>query len=119
MTQKDLEVKIMGDRLIRSHLKPSQHPDEMAFGFIENNDRVVSDASLQYFEKCRNSGETPLSFEQAGPHRHLYFEAAKTKVAIVTCGGLCPGLNNVIRSLVNQLFYRYKVKDIIGIQYGF
>ena len=119
MTQKDLEVKIMGDRLIRSHLKPSQHPDEMAFGFIENNDRVVSDASLQYFEKCRNSGETPLSFEQAGPHRHLYFEAAKTKVAIVTCGGLCPGLNNVIRSLVNQLFYRYKVKDIIGIKYGF
>ncbi len=119
MTQKDLEVKILGNRLIRSHLKPSQLADELSFGFIENNDRVLSDASLHHFEKCRESGETPLSFEQAGPHRHLYFEATKTKVAIVTCGGLCPGVNNVIRSLVNQLFYRYKVKDIIGIQYGF
>ncbi|MDD5185241.1 MAG: ATP-dependent 6-phosphofructokinase, partial [Paludibacter sp.] len=57
--------------------------------------------------------------EQAGPHKQLYFDPSKTKAAIVTCGGLCPGLNDVIRSLVNELHYRYKVKKVIGIQYGY
>jgi 6-phosphofructokinase 1 len=60
-----------------------------------------------------------VSFEKAGPKETIYFEPAKTKVAIVTCGGLCPGLNNVIRGLVNQLFYRYGVSRILGIRYGY
>jgi len=119
MTHEDLNVKVLGDRLVKSPLKPSLHTDGQSFGFIENEDRVLFDASLDQFYRCRETGETPISFEKAGPHKHLYFEAAKTKVAIVTCGGLCPGLNNVIRSLVNQLNYRYKVKSIVGIQYGF
>ena len=119
MTHEDLIVQVLGDQLIKSPLKPSLHPDEQSFGFIENEDRVLHDASLEHFYHCRETGETPMSFEKAGPHKHLFFEAAKVKVAIVTCGGLCPGLNNVIRSLVNQLYYRYKVKDTIGIQYGF
>ena len=119
MTHKDLVVEVLGDRSIKSPLKPSLHPAGEVFGFIENDNRVLYDASLEHFKYCRVTGETPMSFEKAGPHKHLYFEAAETKVAIVSCGGLCPGLNNVIRSLVNQLFYRYKVKNIIGIQYGF
>jgi 6-phosphofructokinase 1 len=61
----------------------------------------------------------PVSFEKAGPKETIYFEPAKTKVAIVTCGGLCPGLNNVIRGLVNQLYYRYGVSRILGIRYGY
>lgn len=119
MTHQDLIVQILGDQSIKSPLKPSLHPDRQSFGFIENEDRVLFNASLEHFHQCRQTGDTPLSFEKAGPHKYLYFEAAKTKVAIVTCGGLCPGLNNVMRSLVNQLSYRYKVKDIIGIRYGF
>src|SRR5665811_588698 len=119
MTHQDLIVQVLGNRLVKSPLKPSMDTDDQAFGFIENGDRVLYNASLEHFKHCLETGETPLSFEKAGPHKHLYFEAAKTKVAIVTCGGLCPGLNNVIRSLVNQLYKRYNVKDIIGIQYGF
>jgi 6-phosphofructokinase 1 len=91
----------------------------LSFGFIENHDRVLFDASLENFKHCQENGETPISFEKAGPHKHLYFDAAKTKVAVVTCGGLCPGLNNVIRSVVNELYYRYNVNQIIGIQYGY
>ncbi|HEY3390725.1 MAG TPA: ATP-dependent 6-phosphofructokinase [Prolixibacteraceae bacterium] len=119
MTQEDFEVKVLGERTIKSPLKPSLHPDGLAFGFIENHDRVLLDASLENFKLCQDKGETPVSFEKAGPHKHLYFEAAKTKVAIVTCGGLCPGLNNVIRSIVNELHYRYNVNKVIGIQYGY
>ena len=58
-------------------------------------------------------------FLKAGPRKHLYFNPSQVKVAIVTCGGLCPGLNNVIRELVNCLALTYGVKDIYGIKYGY
>jgi len=77
------------------------------------------DDSLKSIQEQLNKGETPLSFEKAGPKEKLYFEPAKTRVAIVTCGGLCPGLNNVIRGVVNHLSYRYGVNKIYGIQYGY
>jgi 6-phosphofructokinase 1 len=57
--------------------------------------------------------------ERAGPREMIYFDPSKTRAAVVTCGGLCPGINNVIRSLVMTLNYRYGVKKILGIQYGF
>lgn len=119
MTHDDFKVKVLGKATIKSLLKPSFHANSQNFGFIESSDRVLLDASLEHFIHCQKTGETPISFEKAGPHQHLYFDPAKTKVAIVTCGGLCPGLNNVIRSIVNQLYYRYNVNQIVGIQYGF
>jgi 6-phosphofructokinase 1 len=61
----------------------------------------------------------PKSFERAGPREYLYFEPAKTRIAIVTCGGLCPGLNNVIRGIVNHIWEQYGVNKIYGIQYGY
>jgi 6-phosphofructokinase 1 len=109
----------LGEATIKSPLKPSFQPNGLSFGFIENDDRVLLDASLKQFKQCRENGETPLSFEQAGPYELLYFNPAETRAAIVTCGGICPGLNNVIRSIVNQLYYRYNVTKILGIQYGF
>ena len=120
MTHEDLEVKVLGNRTIKSPLRPSLHPDDdLSFGFIEKADRVLFNTSLEHFKHCQETGETPLSFEMAGPHKYLFFDPDKTKVAIVTCGGLCPGLNNVIRGVVNELHYRYNVKQIIGIQYGY
>jgi 6-phosphofructokinase 1 len=120
MIHEDFEVKDLGKRTIKSPLRPSVHPqDDLSFGFIEKADRVLFDATLEYFKQCQEKGETPLSFEMAGPHKHLFFDPATTKAAIVTCGGLCPGLNNVIRGIVNELHYRYNVKQIIGIQYGY
>ncbi|WP_432798462.1 ATP-dependent 6-phosphofructokinase [Poriferisphaera sp. WC338] len=59
------------------------------------------------------------SFEVAGPRRKLYFDPAQTRAGIVTCGGLCPGLNDVIRGLVNVLWHRYGVRQISGFRYGY
>jgi 6-phosphofructokinase 1 len=118
MTNENFEVKTLGERKYLSPLKPTLQPDGSSFRFVKD-DRILLDASLSYFEHCISTGETPVSVENAGPHIHLYFEPAQTKVAIVTCGGLCPGINNVIRSLVIELCYRYKVTNVIGIQYGF
>src|ERR1035437_2054423 len=115
MTHADVEVKILGKGTVKSPLKPLSVADDRAYGFTNKDDRILFDPSLENFLNCKNTGEIPISFEKAGPSEFLYFEPAKTKVAIVTCGGLCHGLNNVIRSLVKQLHYRYSVNNIIGI----
>lgn len=61
----------------------------------------------------------PVYFEQAGPREKIYFNAEKVTAAIVTCGGLAPGINDVIRAIVMELHYRYRVRKILGFRYGF
>jgi len=56
---------------------------------------------------------------RAGPREHLHFDPSNTVAAIVTCGGLCPGLNNVIRELTNTLHYLYGVKKVLGVRGGY
>ncbi len=60
-----------------------------------------------------------LFFEMAGPRKQLYFDGAEVKAGVVTCGGLCPGLNNVIRSLYYELSHAYGVPEIYGFTYGY
>ena len=62
---------------------------------------------------------TSLQFELAGPRGKLFFDPLKTRAGIVTCGGLCPGLNDVIRSLFNELKYAYGIEDVIGFRGGY
>lgn len=87
--------------------------------FIEDDDRVL--ISVNAKDACRpeHCKEGLPSFEQAGPRRNIFFEPSKVSAAIVTCGGLCPGINNVIRSIVLTLHYRYGVKRILGIRNGY
>ena len=59
------------------------------------------------------------AYVRAGPRKVLHFDPSKVTAAIVTCGGLCPGLNNVIRELTNTLFYLYGVERVLGVKGGF
>ncbi len=59
-----------------------------------------------------------VTLELAGPRRTIYFDPPKTKCAIVTCGGLCPGINVVIRSVVMEAFHGYGVSAVLGVRYG-
>ena len=63
--------------------------------------------------------EPGLQFEQAGPRAKIFFDPKQTRAGIVTCGGLCPGLNNVIRSLFLELHYGYGVAEVIGFRGGY
>lgn len=119
MDHKDFEVKVLGKGTVKSPFKQSFRDNGLVYEFVKDTERILYDTSLDNFLTCQKSGEIPITFEKAGPREFLFFEPAKTKVAIVTCGGLCPGLNNVIRSIVNHLHYRYNVRRIIGIQYGY
>ena len=57
--------------------------------------------------------------EPGGPREYIYFDPSRTRAAIVTCGGLCPGLNNVIRGLVLELADNYGVTEVLGFRDGF
>ena len=119
MKYEDFIVSSLGKRGVVSPLKQTQRADSPVYKFIDDSERILYDASLENFNKCKETGEIPVSFEKAGPRENIFFEPAKTKVGIVTCGGLCPGVNNVIRSLVNELYYRYGISRVLGIKYGY
>lgn len=86
--------------------------------FIDNDERIILSTSMDDLRQGLRRGDEPLSLEKAGPHRKIFFDPSKLKAAVVTCGGLCPGLNNVIRSLVLTLKHSYGVDNILGIRYG-
>jgi 6-phosphofructokinase 1 len=86
--------------------------------FRSDEDRILIDVLVQTHSEMIKAGKTPPAFELAGPRKKIFFDASKLKCAIATCGGLCPGLNNVIRAIVLELYYRYKVKHIYGMRYG-
>ncbi len=106
------EVARLGRPSVPSPLRKRDYPC-----FVSDDDRVLLLASaLKAVSLCRE-GHLP-AFELAGPRGNIYFDPAKTKCAIVTCGGLCPGINDVIRAIVMTLFYGYEVKTIFGIKFG-
>ena len=84
--------------------------------------RTVSDALRlpeQIVRGAQVSPEPELLFELAGPRAKLFFDPKQTRAGIVTCGGLCPGLNDVIRSLFRELHYAYGVKEVLGFRGGY
>lgn len=90
-----------------------------AGGFIDEEDRVlVSTQTKTIAEYSTRPCELP-SFERGGPRRCLYFDPRATICGIVTCGGLCPGLNDVIRSITLSALHTYGVKQVLGFRYGY
>lgn len=107
----DTSVESLGECKIKNPLRQVD--------WVEDNDRILFNLSAGLVEECVKKGQAPISFLKAGPKRKIYFDISKLKCAIVTCGGLCPGLNNVIRSIVLTLYHTYGVTNILGIRYGF
>lgn len=70
-------------------------------------------------ERIEIGAEPGHQFELAGPRPSLFFDPKQTCAGIVTCGGLCPGLNNVIRSLFLELHYGYGVAEVLGFRNGY
>jgi 6-phosphofructokinase 1 len=86
--------------------------------FVTDHDRVVIEIDDRQITRMVNEGQNLSSFELAGPRRQIFFDPSKLKCALVSCGGLCPGLNDIIRSIVLELHYGYGVRNIFGIRYG-
>jgi len=112
-------VKRLGEGVFPSPLKLSKTHGADVYDYVTDADRVLLDPTLEGFRRHVQEGTEPLSFEKAGPRELNFFDPPKVRVGIVTCGGLCPGLNVVIRSLVMELWHRYGVREIKGYRYGY
>jgi 6-phosphofructokinase 1 len=103
---------------IQKYPMVDRHGRVLEKSFVADTDRVMVHDSLDYVA-CLTPGEKPLALETAGPRSQIYFDPSKVHCAIATCGGLCPGTNDVIRAIVLELYHIYGVRHIYGIRYGF
>ena len=87
--------------------------------FVTDDEQVLYHGKLQELESYLRDGKAPPHFEMAGPREKIYFDPSKLKCGIVTCGGLCPGINDVIRAVVLSLHYHYGVRTVFGFRYGY
>jgi 6-phosphofructokinase 1 len=86
--------------------------------YVRDDERVLYRIELDRSEQSITRSELG-ELEKAGPRAKLFFAPGRVHAAIVTCGGLCPGLNDVIRSIVMTLWNQYGVRRISGIRYGY
>ena len=112
--QTDFAISSLGERTYASPLTLNETVGDGIGNFVPDDLRVLH-------QVVRRPSDPPdlSSFEKAGPRAKLFFDPRRTRAAIVTCGGLCPGLNNVIRSVFLELYHNYGVREVLGIRYGF
>jgi 6-phosphofructokinase 1 len=114
-TEDDLTIKTLGAAQHDSPLRLSTTLHDQVADFVPDDQRVLMDVEARADEEI----DTSLRLEKAGPRQRIYFDPSGTRVGIVTCGGLCPGLNGVIRGMVHELHHTYQVREVLGYRYGY
>ena len=107
----DFQIQQLG---AGEHANPSTHEI-----FIDDGERIAFSSQIKNLQHQFADKLPPPAFEKAGARKTIFHNPASTRAAIITCGGLCPGLNNVIKGLVNVLEESYGVENIFGIRYGY
>lgn len=107
----DFEVECLGENL---NLSPMQSQC-----FCDDYERLLYHSSFGAIQQRIADNLAPLSFEVAGPRKKIFFNPASIACGIVTCGGLCPGTNDVIRAIVMSLNHHYGVQKVYGFRYGY
>ena len=113
----DFSIEELGKRSIKSPMTMSKIRGDFIANYVTDDEFVRLSAAV-------NLGtQAPVKrsqvFECAGPREYIYFMPQHVHAGIVSCGGLCPGINDVIRAIVRCLWYRYGVRRISGIRYGY
>jgi len=105
-----LQVSVVGPAAIPSPVRLASRAS-----FVTDDAYVLHDVD---HPRAREPG-APRAFQKAGPRAHLCFEPKKTTVGLVSAGGVCPGINDVIRAIVMELHHGYGVERILGFRFGF
>lgn len=108
----DLAIPRLGERSVPSPLA------SRGARFVDEESRILVAGDVGELERSSRDGR-PASFEPAGPRERIFFEPHKTRCGIVTCGGLCPGTNDVIRAIVLAAWHQYGVREFLGFRYGY
>ena len=109
--QYDLSIETVGKGTLKSPMKGMR--------FVSDEDRISLTTDVNRIQDFYKRGIAVPSLEAAGPRETIFHDPAWTRAGVVTCGGLCPGLNNVIKGLVQVLWFDYGVRNIFGIPYGY
>jgi 6-phosphofructokinase 1 len=107
----DFTIARLGDSLVPTPMRGVR--------FVEDRERVLYPSTVDELNALQQPGEELPAMESAGPRARLFFDPASLGCGVVTCGGLCPGLNDVIRAIVLSLHHHYGVQRILGFRFGF
>jgi 6-phosphofructokinase 1 len=110
-TELDFSIRRLGECRVPSPLAGSR--------FTRDDDRVLYHGRLEELRPYLQRGDDPPAMEVAGARERIFFDPKKIAAGIVTCGGLCPGLNDVIRAVVMSLHHHYGVETVYGFRYGY
>jgi 6-phosphofructokinase 1 len=119
ITPEDLAITRLGERTVDTPLKELFDSREETVHYVTPTDRVLLDDTLGMAKRRIGTIADLPAFNPGGPREKLFFDPVTVTAGIVTCGGLCPGLNNVIRGLVLQLTNAYGAKSILGFRNGY
>ena len=87
--------------------------------FTRDDERVLYHTRLEEIQPWIAERTNPPAMEAAGPREKRFFDPLQLAFGIVTCGGLCPGINDVIRSIVLSLYHHYGVNKVFGFRFGY
>lgn len=110
-------ISKLGNATIKSPMPLSKLVGDYIADYVRDDEYIINEVDVKAGTTITYTKESII--EKAGPREFLYFDPSKVHAAIVTCGGLCPGLNNVIRALVMSLWHIYGVRKISGIRNGY
>ena len=114
----DFTIQSLGTTQFDSPISHSKQVGDYVSNYVSNDQYTIYNTLVESDTPLKAPEQSQM-IELAGPRQKIFFEPEKTHAAIVTCGGLCPGLNDVIRAIVMCLWYRYGVKNISGVKFGY
>ena len=114
----DFTVEQLGPCKIKSPIELSTVVGDAYANYVRD-DSFVRNRINVFSPDEPNSVDSSNLLQKAGPREKIYFDPKKVKAGICTCGGLCPGLNDVIRAVVRCLWNRYGVREILGFRFGY
>ena len=115
--QIDASIMTLGPAKIASPIK-TRGKEAGTGRFVSDKERILVNIVENEVMKAAKSRKKLLSFERAGPRSNIFFDPSKLRCAVVSCGGLCPGTNDIVRGIVLALHHSYGVRNIYGIRYG-
>lgn len=113
----DFSVQSLGATTVRSPIALSKRNDDLIANYVSDDELIIYDVTGVPGKRIGYTKKELI--EKAGPREMIYFDPSKVHAGIVTCGGLCPGLNDVIRAIVMTLWHQYGVRSISGIRFGY
>ncbi len=118
MKKLDFTISVLGKPTVQLSTLVSRKKDVWHTSYVGDDQYILYNIEVAKDSPAHKTTQSNL-IERAGPRDTIYFDPAKVHAGVVTCGGLCPGLNDVLRAIVMTLWYRYEVKRISGFRYGY